>query len=537
MKVRLCGEWSHLYLLLALGAGEVRVEVRALVNLESLRDVYLVRPRSVRMLWNYVREVGPGAVWRRVRSRMAESGRNEKYVSCGVGRVVEAPAGGPAPGSEVVFLAPSHPSCAERLVLPPELVAPAGGGEAPVRDGAVLHLDASAAPGDGWWRALRGWNPESGAPLEPGACAALLRRAAQALRGAGWGGAEALPVDAVPGVAERVPAAAPVRDARRTAVLFGYGNYAKVMLLPHVERFLRLGAVHEIDPTQLPRERRPDVAWDTSGGLRDDERPDAVLIAGYHHTHAPLAVEALRRGAYAVVEKPLVTTRAQLDALEQAIRAAPRLFACFQKRYLPFNDLAREDLGVGPGDPVNYHCVVYEIPLPELHWYRWPSSRTRLVSNGCHWIDHFLFLNGFSEPRGWDLAAGPDGTLNVTVVLENGAFFSMVLTDRGSERIGMQEHVELRAGDRTVRIENGADYFAESTTRVLRRARANRLDAYGIMYRSIARAVAEGRPGDTAESVLVPSRLVLALEERLAEVAGTAFGPPPSRGVPAGAAG
>jgi predicted dehydrogenase len=538
MRVRTGGAWADGYLDYARGEGEVRVQVRAVLNLESLDDVYLVRARSVRMLWNYLREVGPRAVWLRVRSRMAEAGRNEKYVSCGVGTVVEAPAGGPPVGSEVVFLAPSHPSCAERLVLPPELTAPAAGDEAPARPGVVLRLDGSTGARGRWWSELRGWSAESGTPLDPARCAALLRRAGEALRGAEWARAEALPCEAPSPVAERVPAAAGGADGRRTAVLFGYGNYAKVTLLPHVEKFLRLEAVHEIDPTQLPRDRRADVAWDTSGWLRDDERPDAVLIAGYHHSHAPLAVETLARGAYAVLEKPLATTRGQLDALERAMGRSPRLFACFQKRYLRFNEMALQDLGVRPGEPVNYHCVVYEIPLPELHWYRWPASRTRLVSNGCHWLDHFLFLNGFSEPRSWDLAAGPDGTLNVTVVLENGAFFSMVLTDRGSERIGMQEHVELRANDRTVRIENASDYHAESTRGVLRRARANRLDAYGVMYRSIARAVAEGRPGDSPESVLVPTRLVLALEERLAEVAGTAFGPAPSRAdaaVPAGA--
>jgi predicted dehydrogenase len=529
VRVRVGGAWSGGWLDHARGEGEVRVAVRAMLNLEALHDVYLVRARSVRMLWNYLREVGPRAVWLRVRSRMAESGRNEKYVSCGVGRVLESPPGGPPVGTEVVFVAPSHPSCAERLVLPAALVALAAGDEAPPRADAVLRLDASVSgDADRWWREVRGWSAESGAALDPDACAGLLRRAGDALRGAAWTDAEALPVDPPSPVAERVEAAAPVADGRRSAVLFGYGNYAKVTLLPHVEHFLRLAAVHEIDPLQLPRERRADVAWDTSGGLRADERPDAVLIAGYHHTHAPLAVETLRRGGYAVVEKPLATTHAQLDALEEAVRRDPRMFACFQKRYLPFNALALEDLAVRPGDAVNYHCIVYEIPLPELHWYRWPSSRTRLVSNGCHWIDHFLFLNGFSPPERWDLTAGPDGTLNVTVVLRNGAFFSMVLTDRGSERIGMQELVELRANDRTVRMENSASYYAESSERVLRRARANRLDAYGVMYRAIAQAVAEGRPGDSPESVAVSTRLVLALEERLAEVAGTAFGPAPS---------
>ena len=83
------------------------------------------------------------------------------------------------------------------------------------------------------------------------------------------------------------------------------------------------------------------------------------------------------------------------------------------------------DLGVAPGEPVSYHCIVYEVPLPELHWYRWPSSRSRLISNGCHWTDHFLLLNGFAEPVAYDVVESSDGMVNVTVELANGAVFTM----------------------------------------------------------------------------------------------------------------
>jgi len=518
MRVLTGGQWSDGYLDYARGPGDVRVQVLALCNLRAVDGMYVVRAASTRMLWNYAREVGPAAVWRRVRSRMGERGRNEKYLSCGIGRVTHADAGGPA--GLVVFLAPGHPRCAERLVLPRELVLPVESAPGvPLKQGAVLHLP-ERGEGAAWCDELRGWSADSGVALDAERCAALLQRAATELRAADWGRAAALPCDPPSPVTEFIPPASPPPDdgRRKSAVLFGYGNYAKVTSLPHVERHLRLTAVHEIDPTQVPPGRRADVAWDSSGALRPDERPDAVLIAGYHHTHAPLAVEALRRGAYAVVEKPLCTTHAQLDEVMRAVEGQPRLLACFQKRYLRFNQMALEDLAVRPGDAVNYHCVVYEIPLPALHWYRWPSSRTRLVSNGCHWIDHFLFLNRFAEPRWWDVAAAPDGTLNVSVLLENGAFFSMVLTDRGSERLGVQEHVELRANDRTVCIENASRYRAESTERVLRRAHANRLESYRRMYGTIARIVAEGRPGDPPESVRVPSQLVLDLEARLAEV-------------------
>src|SRR5262249_57472786 len=68
-----------------------------------------------------------------------------------------------------------------------------------------------------------------------------------------------------------------------------------------------------------------------------------------------------------------------------------KVFCCFHKRYSAFNALARKDLQMQLGEPISYHCIVYEVPLPPMHWYRWPSSRSRLITNGCHWIDHFHF--------------------------------------------------------------------------------------------------------------------------------------------------
>ena len=51
-----------------------------------------------------------------------------------------------------------------------------------------------------------------------------------------------------------------------------------------------------------------------------DERFDVHLIAGFHHTHAPLACHALDAGAHAVVEKPLATTEAQLHDFWSAMQ-------------------------------------------------------------------------------------------------------------------------------------------------------------------------------------------------------------------------
>jgi predicted dehydrogenase len=217
-----------------------------------------------------------------------------------------------------------------------------------------------------------------------------------------------------------------------------------------------------------------------------------------------------------VVEKPLAVDNAQLsDLLDAMTLSNGALYCGFHKRYQMLNQHAYHDLGLRPGEPVSYHCIVYEVPLPLRHWYRWPNSKSRLVSNGCHWIDHFLFLNNYCEVSRADLFLAREGTINCSMELANGAYFTMVLTDQGSERIGVQDYIELRANGVTARMSNGATYEAESKNRILRRLTINKMDSYRRMYRSIGQKIAQGMPGDTIESVRVSTGAVLLLEQQL----------------------
>jgi predicted dehydrogenase len=343
-----------------------------------------------------------------------------------------------------------------------------------------------------------------------------------------WSRAESLSIEPPLPISEVHVRPAPVASADlKKAVVFGYGHYAKTNILPNVRSSIWIGAVHEVDPTQIPSDRAGIPVWDTSPQPRRDEGYDVYLIASYHHTHAPLAIEALRRGAYAVVEKPIAVDHDQLDALISAVETAKRgYFGCFHKRYSPLNDLALHDLRQPPGAPIDYHCVVYEVPLPDLHWYRWPNSKSRLVSNGCHWIDHFLYMNGFAEVSTFTLERSPSDVLNCSVTLENGAYFTMVLTDKGGERIGLQDYVEMRSDDVTVKVVNNAIYLAEDRDRIVRRKRINKILPYKHMYRMIARRIANDEGGDTVQSICVSTRLVLDLEDELTRL-GAEFFPTP----------
>ena len=488
----------------------MRVSVVFLRELVRVDDQYIVRRRSVRAVWHYVKRLGVRSVVRKIRSRLAERERNLKAACVGLGTVEAAASdAGFAVGDRVLFFAPNHDPAADRLVLDVRFAvkqADTASGDNRAGDpptAVPLELEPYV-----------GWTAYSGAPVDVAAVRHGLHQLAPTvpaprpgqppIKGAGTGE----PVDRIE--RDRSP------DGRPAAVLFGLGNYAKTQIVPPVRRALDLACIHEIDPKQLATARGWGAALDTAPLPRDGEIYDAWFIAGYHHTHADIAITALERGGYAVVEKPLATTQSQLTALERAMVApgARGLFACFQRRYTPLNAWARLDLGTAPGDPINYHCIVYEIPLPKRHWYNWPSSQSRLTSNGCHWLDHFLFLNQFPGITKQDVMSFSNGDTLVGVQADNGASFSMVLTDHGSERLGVRDYVELRAGRVTVSMTDQSIYRAENSSRVLRGRTVNPVVAYDRMYAGIVERIADGGPGDGIET-LASTRLTLGLESQL----------------------
>ncbi len=521
MKILIEDRWQDHFLDETLTPGRVRIQVYLWKNLERLEGLYFVRPRQVSLIWNYWKEVGWKNVLRKIRSRLGERYRNEKYFSLGLGQVLEVGEKGKfRPGDWVCFIAPSHPRCMERVVLPEALVS-------------LCKETVKRNPGDGelhyygpageksasevWWEMLRGWSPESGFPL-PADLRPFFEKVRQVVANLGKP-EKILPLGTTSPIREFVLPKMKTKsgDQRLSGCLLGYGNYAKTTILPNIREDVRLERIHEIDPTQIPLSAAmKGIGYDTAPFIRPEEKYQVYFISGFHHTHAPLAMEALRQGAFAVVEKPLVTHRQQLEELVKVMEAASgKLFTCYQRRYLPFNEMTRRDLAVQGNGPIHYHCIVYEVPLPPLHWYRWPNSRSRLLSNGCHWIDHFLFLNHYVEPVRFNLDVAANGSLNVSIELQNGAYFTMLLTDQGSERIGMSDYVELRAANRTVRIVRGAYYEAESSTNILRKARINKLSVYQIMYRTIVRRIRSGEPGDSLPQITVLNRLLLDLEDLL----------------------
>ncbi|MFH1746081.1 MAG: Gfo/Idh/MocA family oxidoreductase [Planctomycetota bacterium] len=518
----LARQWQDGYLDYHRPAGEARIAVRAWWPLERLHDVQVDQPRRLARLWHYYREVGLRELTRKVRSRLRETLRDRRFFCIGLGEVLETDADTvPAVGSLVAFITPSHPECVERVCLPVTFttaVTDEVWRQATQSGGVCLYRGEPPSDHPDWDN-LAGWSRFSGTDVDH-EVTRLLPWVREIWRGVDLKSAEVLAIASPAAPQERHGSRRTSRGAL-SGVVFGLGNYAKTCILPNIDPRIDIQCIHEIEPPQLGRWPDDGRDYDAAEFVRPDEHYDVFFIAGYHHTHADLAVAAMRGGGWAVMEKPLVTTRGELDRLLAALREHPgRVYAGFHMRHNPLWPLAREDLQLAPGQPVNYHCIVYEIPYPRRHWYNWPNARSRIVSNGCHWLDHFLFMNGYPAVERCDLWLGRNHNMQVNVELANGATLSMSLTDHGSRRIGVQEHVQLRAGGVTVRVDNAGRYMSEDRYRIIRRQRINKMISFHHMYRTITQRIIAGQPGDSLESVQRTCELMLALDEMHAAQSG-----------------
>ncbi len=525
MKILVGHNWQEGFLDYFRSNFDYRVQVLAFKNLEKINDLYFVRPYRLHLIWNYFREVGIMQLFRKVLSRTQEKWRNEKYISCGIGKIIESADESIFPVNQlVVFIAPCHPACVERIVLSAAFMMKINFEMLPqiIDEKRILYCNSSAgdAFGISFWKVWEGWSPYAGKSIE-----ALKesdgKKIVNYFIDKSKNDFKQLLIDKKRTAVFEVNSYVRHKhlNGKKRAVLFGYGNYAKTMILPHIKNFLSVEYIHEIDPTQIPRGALAKYQWNTAPEFNANEEYDVCFIAGFHHMHASLAISALKQGSSAVIEKPILVNREQLDSLLEIMKGSKgQLFVCFQKRWSIFNEMALNDLNVKKGEPISYYCIVYEVPLPKLHWYRWPNSKSRIISNGCHWIDHFLYLNDFCDVKSLSLARAKDGTLNCSVELANGAFFTMVLTDAGSDRIGVQDYVELRANGVTIKIVNGSQYLSENSTKILRSKKINKIKSYIEMYRQIGLKISRGEEGESIRSVQSSAGLILDMEDMLKQI-------------------
>lgn len=189
------------------------------------------------------------------------------------------------------------------------------------------------------------------------------------------------------------------RDVINVA-LIGAGGFATGMHLPNIEKLPNKFRVHcVVSRTGYKAKEIAQRCGATyaSTDIRDalkDKDVDLVLIATRHDNHAELAIQSLASGKHVFVEKPLATTRQDLERVRAFFDGSgdkPLLFTGFNRR---FSVYARE-IHKHVSNRINPMMIYYRMNagyMPADHWVH--EEGGRIIGEACHIIDLMSFLTG-----------------------------------------------------------------------------------------------------------------------------------------------
>ncbi|MFD9941044.1 Gfo/Idh/MocA family protein [Nonomuraea sp. NPDC059023] len=192
-------------------------------------------------------------------------------------------------------------------------------------------------------------------------------------------------------------------DLRIAAI--GLGQRRSLAVAAHREsgRGSRITAVCDLDETTLRTEAGffgANAAETDYRRLLDRDDVDAVLVATPDHTHAQVAIDALRAGKAVYLEKPMATTVADADAVLRAAReSGSRLYVGHNMRHMEVVRLMRRLVLEG------------RIGTPKAVWIRhfvghggdyffkdWHAERSKvnslLLQKACHDLDAMHWIVG-----------------------------------------------------------------------------------------------------------------------------------------------
>ena len=181
-----------------------------------------------------------------------------------------------------------------------------------------------------------------------------------------------------------------------------FSLYDKVLAHPGLE----LAAVCEEDAAASLLSSRPDIRLTDSNFdemLRNTEC-DIVAIGDYYAKRGSLAIRALKAGKHVIADKPLCTSLAELDEIEQLVKSSECKVGCmYELRSVPNFATARELIRNGTLGTVTQIQFGGQHPLmrgSRPAWYFEPGKHGGTINDiASHAIDIIPWLTGL-EIRG-----------------------------------------------------------------------------------------------------------------------------------------
>jgi len=263
-------------------------------------------------------------------------------------------------------------------------------------------------------------------------------------------------------------AAKPAPPGSLGVSLVGAGNFARLMLIPAIEKaggvaFRGICTAKGLHAEHTGRTKGFAFATTSEEEIWSDEATQAVFIVTRHDLHASQALRAIKAGKHVFVEKPLGLSVEEIEEIERELSEkspCPLIMVGFNRRFSPATRLVREyfsDVHVPLTVSVRFNAG----PIPPNHWTQDEEvGGGRIVGEACHGIDLASFLAGAPPTRvyaesigGKDAPGITDDQCFITLRHRNGSISSVGYLSGGDKGFP-KERIEVIGGGRIAVIDD-----------------------------------------------------------------------------------
>lgn len=259
--------------------------------------------------------------------------------------------------------------------------------------------------------------------------------------------------------------ASPIRSGQIRVGVIGAGKYASSFLLPHLQKDSRVAlgmACTSSGVTATHVARKFGFHSVTSDGDAVIADSQAVVVATRHNDHADYVVRAVKAGKPVFVEKPMVITSEQVEAVIEAVRTSnsASVMVGFNRRFAPATLLVLEHFKSIKA-PRQVTIRVNAGAIAKDHWVHDPLvGGGRLIGEGCHFLDLAVCLTG-SRIQSVSASAIPKAGVaaaiwddfSVVLGMEDGSVATVAYTSIGDTRLP-KERIEVSGGGRSAVIDD-----------------------------------------------------------------------------------
>lgn len=195
-----------------------------------------------------------------------------------------------------------------------------------------------------------------------------------------------------------------VDEGKRIRVgIIGAGNFATGMHLPNLQKLSDKYEIRAIcnrtghKAKAIAEQFEAKYATTDYKEILSDPEIDLTMICTRHNLHGKMVLESLQAGKHTFVEKPLCTTKLELDEIKGFFNSKfktqnqtlPLLMVGFNRRFSPFAKEIKKQIQ----NRINPMIITYRMNAGYIPLDSWVhEDGGRIVGEGCHIIDLFNYF-------------------------------------------------------------------------------------------------------------------------------------------------